>query len=284
MTTSIERTLALAAAEVGYSRWNDPLTGTKYGRWYAQETGVAYFGANGVPYCAMFASNMLEMAGVAIPGGRFAYVPTGIANARKLGRLVPVSQAQPGDLLCFDWNRDGVADHIGFMVKWAGRGVFATIEGNTSPGTRGSQSNGGGVYRRIRSAIHVCAVIRPYYENAATPAPVSGVARLAVDGYAGPATITAAQQVAATPVDGAITGQARVNARYWPNLNAVRYGSGGSALVWAIQGWVRARGDGYLGPETIKGMQRELGVTQDGYMGPATVKAWQAWLNMKLGV
>lgn len=38
-----------------------------------------------------------------------------------------------------------------------------TIEGNTSPGTSGSQSNGGGVYRRARSYDSIIGVARPYY-------------------------------------------------------------------------------------------------------------------------
>lgn len=46
--------LQVAAKELGYSRWNDPKNGTKYGRWYAELTHSPYFGSNGVPYCAMF--------------------------------------------------------------------------------------------------------------------------------------------------------------------------------------------------------------------------------------
>lgn len=39
--------------------------------------------------------------------------------------------------------------HIGFIEK-QNANVFHTIEGNTSAGTKGSQSNGDGVYRRKR--------------------------------------------------------------------------------------------------------------------------------------
>ena len=41
-------------------------------------------------------------------------------------------------------------------------GYILAIEGNTSPGEAGSQSNGGGVFRRKRSKTLVTAYIRPY--------------------------------------------------------------------------------------------------------------------------
>jgi lysozyme family protein len=34
-----------------------------------------------------------------------------------------------------------------------------------------------------------------------------------------------------------------------------------------------------MGKESIKALQRMLGVTADGYMGQNTVKAFQRWLN-----
>ena len=35
-----------------------------------------------------------------------------------------------GDIIWFDWNRDGKADHIGFVESCDGKGVH-TIEGNS---------------------------------------------------------------------------------------------------------------------------------------------------------
>lgn len=34
-----KQVLAREAAEIGYSRWDDPEQGTKYGRWMAKLTG-----------------------------------------------------------------------------------------------------------------------------------------------------------------------------------------------------------------------------------------------------
>ena len=52
--------IELARGEVGYSRWDDPLPGTKYGRWYEEQVDKDPdnydFGASGVAYCAMFVS------------------------------------------------------------------------------------------------------------------------------------------------------------------------------------------------------------------------------------
>ena len=53
--------------------------------------------------------------------------------------------------VCFDWNDDGIADHIGLVVSPPESGsAFHTVEGNTSSGSAGSQSNGDGVYQRTR--------------------------------------------------------------------------------------------------------------------------------------
>ena len=267
----------IAAREVGYSRWRDPQAGTKYGRWYAGKTGSPYFGYSGVPYCAMFVSWVLDQAGMTPPGGIFAYCPTGLANARRLGRTRSKNNAKPGDLVFFDWNKDGVSDHVGIVT--ANRGSYLeTIEGNTSAGTRGSQSNGGGVYRRARSLSLVIGVVSPQYSGTSSPRPATP-SGLAVDGWAGPATIRRAQQLARTPIDGVISGQWRGNRQAHWAVVAIRYGRGGSMLVRKIQAAVGVKADGHWGPATTRAMQRRLGVTVDGYFGHASVKAWQRRLN-----
>lgn len=268
-----------AVKEVGYSRWSDPNPGTKYGRWYAAKTGSPYFGRSGVPYCAMFVSWVLSQAGMIPPGGVFAYCPTGLNNARRLGRVHDKHGASPGDIVFFDWNRDGLADHVGIVT--ANRGSYLeTIEGNTSSGRRGSQSNGGGVYRRARSLSWVLAVATPQYSNAVPSRPASGSRTgLVVDGWAGPATICRAQQLARTSVDGIVSGQWRGNKQYHWAVAAVSYSRGGSILVRKIQSTLGVSVDGYWGRQTSIAMQRRLHVTQDGYFGHASVKAWQQVLN-----
>lgn len=116
MSMTASKALAWAASQIGYSRWDDPLPGSAFGRWYAAKHG-AYYGESGVPFCAMFASWCLtdDDGNSVIPGGDFAYVPYGINAARAAGQLVDPSNAAPGDLICFDWDGDGVADHVGLV-------------------------------------------------------------------------------------------------------------------------------------------------------------------------
>lgn len=269
----------IAAKEVGYTRWSDPNPGTKYGRWYAQKTSSPYFGRSGVAYCAMFVSWVLSQAGMTPPGGIFAYCPTGLNNARRLGRAIDKRHAKPGDVVFFDWNRDGVADHVGIVT--ANRGSYLeTIEGNTSSGRRGSQSNGGGVYRRARSLSLVLAVATPNYSHSSPAHPANaGRSGLVVDGWAGRATIRRAQQLARTPVDGVVRGQWKGNKRYHWAVTGITYGKGGSTLVRKIQSTLGISQDGHWGRQTSIAMQKKLHVTQDGYFGRDSVKAWQKTLN-----
>jgi len=55
MSMTAQNVLTWAAGEIGYTRWDDPEKGSKYGRWYAKKHG-AYYGTSGVPFCAMGAS------------------------------------------------------------------------------------------------------------------------------------------------------------------------------------------------------------------------------------
>lgn len=273
--------LRIAAAEIGYSRWDDPEAGSKYGRDYATRHG-AYYGASGVPYCAMFVTWVLRAAGMEPVGGDFAYVPYGINAASKAGRLVEKHAAIPGDYLCFDWDGDGIADHVGFVE--ANRGSWVqTIEGNTSSGQAGSQSNGGGVYRRARNWDDVIAVIRPEYEREYGQTPAGGV--LDADGYWGEATTRRLQEVLATPIDGIISDQDEE----WQEANpALTSGwewtdspTEGSSVVEELQRRLGVDVDGLMGPDTINALENHLGFEADGHLdAPSpTVAALQQSLN-----
>lgn len=164
--SAAKNVLYCARQWIGYSRWDDPEPGTVFGRWYADLVGNSYFGESGVPYCAMFASYCLNWAGVEAAGLPGSYVPWILSANSDAGRLVANEDAQPGDLVMFDWQGDGVTDHIGIVEEnHADEGWMQTIEGNTSSGSGGSQSNGGGVYRRARNYGSIIGVARPYYET-----------------------------------------------------------------------------------------------------------------------
>jgi hypothetical protein len=135
-----------AEKHVGYveGRNND----TKFGRWY---------GLNFAPWCAMFVTYCAEMcdSSTFVRGSRYAYCPYVVADAKAFRFGLKVVQNRlvlPGHIALFDWDNDNVADHIEIVTgPVSSRGDFGTIGGNTSPGTSGSQSNGGGVYRRTRN-------------------------------------------------------------------------------------------------------------------------------------
>lgn len=164
--SAAKNVLYCARQWIGYSRWDDPEPGTVFGRWYAKLVDDSYFGESGIPYCAMFVSYCLNWAGFEAAGLPGAYVPWILSANSDAGRLVANEDAQPGDLVMFDWQGDGVADHIGIVEEnHPDEGWMQTIEGNTSPSNGGSQSNGGGVYRRARNYSSIIGVARPYYET-----------------------------------------------------------------------------------------------------------------------
>lgn len=171
MATS-EDVLNVARGEIGYSRWDDPERGTKYGRWYAELVGDSDFAQNGVPYCAMFVSWVFAHAGAECVGLPGAYCPDMVDAARGAGDLVPNDQAEPGDVIYFDWDKDGISDHVGIVESNEGDWV-QTIEGNT---------DGGQVLRRARAWSQVCAVARPSF--AAWVQPTEDLARI-IDAYNG---------------------------------------------------------------------------------------------------
>ena len=161
---SANKVLSIAAGEVGYSRWDDPQAGTKYGRAFAEKVGNSYYGNSGIPYCCMFVWWVLEQAGMTVPGMPTASCTTLRNACANAGMIVPKMSAQPGDIVIFDWpgSRDGANDHVGFVELNKGN-YIQTIEGNTSSGASGSQGNGGVVARRTRDWSVVQDVIRPAY-------------------------------------------------------------------------------------------------------------------------
>ena len=123
-------------------------------RWNQDACGMV-----GVFWCASFVHGMFKEAGVELPGG------ASVQKIRQAGITAGwiVKRPRRGDLVCFDFTRDDrygpFGDHIGFVervlaLRWSGgrfTGWIRTVEANTSgQGLTGSQSDGGGVFRRWR--------------------------------------------------------------------------------------------------------------------------------------
>lgn len=111
-----------------------------------------WFGADGVPWCAIFVSYCFSVgagatlcagwAGAGVAPCGVAYVPTLEAWLRATGRWI-VWPPRPGDIVVYDWD-GGAPDHCGLVERVLADGGLATIEGNAGPA-------GGGVVRLQRA-------------------------------------------------------------------------------------------------------------------------------------
>ena len=158
MAKTADALVSLASTQLGYDRYQDPLEGTKYGRWYAELTNSPWFGTNGVPFCAMFASWCLYQLGIKCVGCPTASCTSGLLTAaRSAGKLLKVSQGRKGDLILFNWKGAGYsassADHVGIITSNSGS-TIQTIEGNVDNGK---------VLRRTRYPSEVVGCIRPEF-------------------------------------------------------------------------------------------------------------------------
>jgi len=142
--------VATAYEELGYAETGD--NDTKFGKWY---------GMNNQPWCAMFVSWVYNKVGLSASVAAstkkgFASCDAGLKWFAKKNKLVPVGQAQEGDIVFFQF------DHVGIVVKNnIKRQRLVCIEGNTSSDNKGSQSNGGEVAVKKRPYATVMAVARP---------------------------------------------------------------------------------------------------------------------------
>ena len=164
MANNAKDVMSSAISQIGYSRWSDPNTGTKYGRWYEDEidrtSGNYDFGANGVPYCAMFVSWNFDQADAKCAGIPGAYCPSILAVAKSKGKLIDKSEARYGDVVLFDWEGDGTSDHVGLVeVNHPESSYMQCVEGNT---------NNGAVARRTRAYSTIIGVIRPDYDDSSS--------------------------------------------------------------------------------------------------------------------
>ena len=151
--------VTIAKAELGTTEL--PVNKTKYGKWY---------GLDGQPWCAMFVSWVFMRAGATSlinqsPKG-FAGCESFEAWAKKKKMTVPVKQVEPGDILLFDFNKEGKSIHTGIALGYnVHTHLIDTIEGNTAGNSSGSQANGDGVYLKHRSPTTVRVVVRPNWDK-----------------------------------------------------------------------------------------------------------------------
>ena len=115
------------------------------------------------PWCCTFVWDIFRIAGASdlfFNGQRTAYCSTVAAWGAQYE--VPYGSAQYGDIVLFDWDGDGVADHIGYVIGLNNDGSLWTVEGNTSDA---DHSNGGYVLERTRYRGSVYMIIRVQYDD-----------------------------------------------------------------------------------------------------------------------
>ena len=105
-----------------------------------------------------------------------------------------------------------------------------------------------------------------------------------VDGVWGPELTQRLQEIFGTPQDGRISNQPTSNREYCVGITVAEWStklSGGSALIRKLQEWAETTEDGYIGPQTIRALQRKLGTPVDGVISnpSAMVRALQEWCN-----
>ena len=175
-------------------------------------------------------------------GQKMTYCPTSMSWCKKNLAQIPIYLALPMDIIYFDWEPNGVPNHIGFVRERKNDQEVYTIEGNTS---------GGIVAHKCRTVKYVCGCYRPHFKA------TYKIAKLEVDGYFGYNSIAMLQKVLGITVDGIL----------------------GLGTVKALQKKVGVTQDGSWGVKTSKAVQKMVGTTVDGAFGAKSVKALQTWIN-----
>ena len=204
---------------------------------------------SGAAWCNAFVDYVANEGGVKslyFNGAKETYCPHSIAWCRKNLAQIPLYIAMPMDIIYFDWDRNNVPNHIGFVRATKDTSSIYTIEGNT---------DGGKVAQKTRPSKYVCGIFRPHFK----PNSIKN-SKLNVDGIFGYNSIGGLQKALGITVDGVL------------GLNTVK----------ALQKKAGVSADGQWGNGTSKAVQKMIGVTADGAFGPNSVKALQKWINAKV--
>ena len=128
---------------------------------------------SGAAWCNAFVTYVFQKtdnAGLYCNGKKETYCPHSIQWCKKNLAQLPLYLAMPMDIIYFDWDRNGVPNHIGFVRDHKDTASIYTIEGNT---------DGGKVANKTRPAKYVQAVFRPHFKPTeaykGTPLAIDGV-------------------------------------------------------------------------------------------------------------
>lgn len=154
-STDAAAVIALAKEQVGVREVppgsNNVIYNTDY--YGGPVSGAAY------PWCCAFIWWLFWRLGISdefCGGAKTAYCPYVVNYARNNGAWITNAAFEPGDLFLYDWDGDGVADHIGICVSWSGSSGVV-IEGNCDDA----------VTQLTRPLRTIMGAYRPAYRNAA---------------------------------------------------------------------------------------------------------------------
>ena len=151
-----EDVIAIAKKEIGYKEGTN--NDTKYGVWY---------NLNHQPWCMMFIQWCFHQVKADKLILRTAGCEAFEAWAVKEKLIVPIDKIQAGDILLFDFDKSGKAEHVELATDGMDNKthLVPTIGGNTAPDHVGAnQSNGDGVYAKVRATSVIRTVVRPKYQ------------------------------------------------------------------------------------------------------------------------
>ena len=208
---------------------------------------------SGSAWCDAYVTTIFHEAGNAslfCDGKKQTYCPTTIKWCYNNLASIPPYLALPSDIIFFDWELNGIPNHIGFVRERKSCDEIYTIEGNTGNSICAN---------RTRNTKYVQAVFRPHFK----PTAFDPNKALVIDGLMGYNTIAVVQK--ALKIKGVYSGA----------IDAIM----GQGTVKAIQRLCGATQDGLWGKATSKKLQTYLGVKADGLFGKDSTMALQRWAN-----
>lgn len=237
MACTASKLIKYAKSQIGTKEKPAGSNKTKYGRAY---------GLNGQPWCAIFVwycFYMCKSTELFYGGKKTAYVPALADYYINHKQMVKKTKGKAGDIVFFDFDRNGNSDHVGLIYKNLGAGWYITIEGNTGIG---NNTNGGMVMYRKRHTSNISWIARPKYKK-----------------------VTATKKTAQK----ASEGSTKANTKKYPIL---KRGSRGK-YVKKLQKLLKIKADGIYGAQTekaVKKYQQKNKLSTDGIVGAKT------WLKL----
>ena len=203
--------------------------------------------SSGDPYCnafVCFCFHKADCADLYYGGKKVTYCPTSIKWCQAHLAQLPLFMAMKGDVIYFDWNKNGIPDHSGFVRERVSTSKINTLEGNT---------DGGIVAYKTRPAGYVLGIFRPHFK----PASIDTSKPIKVDGEFNYKSIAMLQKALKIKVDSIF----------------------GRATLKALQKAAGCAQDAVWSAGTSRAIQRMLHITEDGEFGVKSVKALQQWCN-----